>query len=41
MSVVMFAPWLLVGVLAGVELAYITSPYREETVHFPVTIGRQ
>jgi uncharacterized membrane protein YeaQ/YmgE (transglycosylase-associated protein family) len=23
------------------ELAYITSPYREETVHFPVTIGRQ
>jgi len=23
------------------ELAYITSPYREETIHFPVTIGRQ
>jgi uncharacterized membrane protein YeaQ/YmgE (transglycosylase-associated protein family) len=23
------------------ELAYITSPYREEIVHFPVTIGRQ
>jgi hypothetical protein len=21
------------------ELAYITSPYREETVHFPVSIG--